>query len=155
MIQAGHTNGKFTIDETKILMNTLFYMSQLTSRTNFQDKTAKDSAAPSAPQVNISGNNVALSSKDNGTTYSYYVESICQTTNNKIPSNKISVDCTSGIKEYLVIEDNNSSSVPSSSSKSVSADNASYTLSGNNSYLHVIAVDYAGNQSSVTHIRLK
>jgi|GEM_PF-6686001 len=154
MIQTGHTH-RAVEDEGKILINTLFYLSQLTSNTNYQDKTAKDLAAPSAPKVTVNEKNVSLESEDKGTTYEYYVESISQKSNNKIPSNRIPVVCTSGVKEYYVLEDNTNNSIPSQSSKVISAQNASYTLNGNSKYLHVIAVDYAGNKSEVTHIELQ
>ena len=155
MLQTGHTDNKTTPDEAKILINTLFYLSQLIKGTSYYDTHVVDKVAPSTPIVTINGNTAAIEGEDYGTTYEYYVQSISQKTSNKIPSNIITAEYASGIKEYRIIEDNNQYSTPSVSSRIIPAGKPSYTLNGNYSYLHVIAIDYAGNQSSVAHIRLK
>ena len=53
MIQTGHSQGKSTEDERKVLANTLFYLKQLTKKTEILDNSARDIADPNKP-VNIS-----------------------------------------------------------------------------------------------------
>ena len=46
MIQTGHSNGASTEDERKVLANTLFYLKQLTKKTEVLDNSARDIADP-------------------------------------------------------------------------------------------------------------
>ena len=46
MIQTGHSNGESTEDERKVLANTLFYLKQLTKKTEVLDNSARDIAGP-------------------------------------------------------------------------------------------------------------
>ena len=46
MIQTGHSNGASTEDERKVLANTLFYLKQLTHKTEILDNSARDIADP-------------------------------------------------------------------------------------------------------------
>ena len=63
MIQTGHSQGKSTEDERKVLANTLFYLKQLTHKTEILDNSARDIAAPNKPEnivykVDEQGNNI-------------------------------------------------------------------------------------------------
>ena len=49
MIQTGHSQGKSTEDERKVLANTLFYLKQLTKKTEILDNSARDIADPNKP----------------------------------------------------------------------------------------------------------
>ena len=49
MIQTGHSNGQSTEDERKVLANTLFYLKQLTHKTEILDNSARDIADPNKP----------------------------------------------------------------------------------------------------------
>ena len=49
MIQTGHSNGESTEDERKVLANTLFYLKQLTKKTEVLDNSARDIADPNKP----------------------------------------------------------------------------------------------------------
>ena len=49
MIQTGHSQGKSTEDERKVLANTLFYLKQLTHKTEILDNLARDIADPNKP----------------------------------------------------------------------------------------------------------
>ena len=49
MIQTGHSNGESTEDERKVLANTLFYLKQLTHKTEVLDNSARDIADPNKP----------------------------------------------------------------------------------------------------------
>ena len=50
MIQTGHSNGESTEDERKVLANTLFYLKQLTKKTEILDNSARDIADPNKPE---------------------------------------------------------------------------------------------------------
>ena len=63
MIQTGHSNGNSTEDERKVLANTLFYLKQLTHKTEVLDNSARDIADPNKPEnivykIDEQGNNI-------------------------------------------------------------------------------------------------
>ena len=63
MIQTGHSQGKSTEDERKVLANTLFYLKQLIHKTEILDNSARDIADPNKPEnivykVDEQGNNI-------------------------------------------------------------------------------------------------
>ena len=49
MIQAGHSSGESTEGERKVLANTLFYLKQLTKKTEILDNSARDLENPNKP----------------------------------------------------------------------------------------------------------
>ena len=58
MIQTGHSMGNSTEDERKVLANTLFYLKQLTHKTEILDNSARDIADPNkVNNVNLIMNN--------------------------------------------------------------------------------------------------
>ena len=58
MIQTGSSNGESTKDERKVLANTLFYLKQLTHKTEILDNSARDIADPNkVNNVNLIMNN--------------------------------------------------------------------------------------------------
>ena len=66
MIQTGHSQGKSTEDERKVLANTLFYLKQLTKKTEILDNSARDIADPNKPANITTAVNV-----DNSTNISF------------------------------------------------------------------------------------
>ena len=63
MIQTGYSNGESTEDERKVLANTLFYLKQLTHKTEILDNSARDIADPNKPEnivykIDEQGNNI-------------------------------------------------------------------------------------------------
>ena len=63
MIQTGSSNGASTEDERKVLANTLFYLKQLTHKTEILDNSARDIADPNKPEnivykIDEQGNNI-------------------------------------------------------------------------------------------------
>ena len=66
MIQTGHSNGQSTEDERKVLANTLFYLKQLTHKTEILDNSARDIADPNKPANITTAVNV-----DNSTNISF------------------------------------------------------------------------------------
>ena len=66
MIQAGHSSGESTEGERKVLANTLFYLKQLTHKTEILDNSARDIADPNKPANITTAVNV-----DNSTNISF------------------------------------------------------------------------------------
>ena len=66
MIQTGHSSGESTEDERKVLANTLFYLKQLTHKTEILDNSARDIADPNKPANITTAVNV-----DNSTNISF------------------------------------------------------------------------------------
>lgn len=159
-IQTGHSNGEATPDEQKVLANTLFYLSQLTTDTYIKDRSGMDLKPPTKPtNIRISAQNQKLnvkfnSSVDQGSTYEYYVESTGQNDGRVFRSNTIKLTNTSGLKGYSYVIDDNESTIPDNmvetTTNSFSIDLSNLT----GKYLHLAAVDNAGNISEVIHYKL-
>lgn len=116
MIQTGHSGGTASPDEQKILANTLFYLSQITTDTSIIDHKCSDYDAPTKPEINsISvGDNVDISfskSVDPKTLYQYYVKARkLGTQEYDLKSNTVEVDMTSKLRGYLLYTDNDENS---------------------------------------------
>lgn len=155
MIQTGHSNCESTEDERKVLANTLFYLKQRTEGTSATDNSAQDLAAPNAPNIDIvTGlDNAIVSSNDNGTKYSFYVEAYDRADYQTVVarSNTTSEIVTTGVKGYYYIVDGNSTNdFDVSNANFVQDTNIPLNSSYNGKYLHVKAIDYAGNVSKVS-----
>ncbi len=175
-IQTGHSNGTSTIDERKIIANTLYNLSQVTLESTANDYTVKDRANPNMSLVTAEGTSASdvrlqLSATDNGTEYQWYVEA---DTKNKstLKSDVIKESIVSDIAGYiyLIDEKNNTDPVVNKDSYgnvtnltvSVDPDKSRIAtiakvngLTDYDKWLHVKAVDRANNVSAVTHIQLK
>jgi len=160
MIQTGHSDGAATSDEQKVLANTLFYLAQITTDTSWDDHKGQDLAAPSSPtvsEVDLTSTQctVHYGSQDNAMGYQYYVEAIGQNDGKKNDSPVISTSIESGMAGYSIVVDNNSATVPNGS---ITTTSSSYTFSrpaGGGFYVHIAAVDHAGNVSAVTHYHVE
>ncbi|MHC5229562.1 hypothetical protein ACYSNW_14955 [Enterococcus sp. LJL99] len=81
MIQTGHSNGASTLDERKLIANTLYNLAQVSLDSYAEDQTVKDDKAPDLPGLTIrcgsEGNDVNLrvNAIDNGKDYQWYVDS--------------------------------------------------------------------------------
>ena len=158
MIQTGHSNGEATTDEQKILANTLFYLAQVTEDTSWKDHKGQDLAAPDKPNItnvtkNTSENKTTISlnpSKDNGSTYEYYVEGIGRNDSETIKSETKSSTITSGIKGYSIVVDQNENTIPDGSITTTSTNYILDKVYDSDFYVHVAAVDNAGNISEVS-----
>lgn len=123
MIQTGASFGQATPDEEKILANTLFYLSQVTTDTECIDNGRIDEAAPESPEdidIDVQDKTKITfnASKDNGSTYTYKIQGRqlkgdtfncgqAQNSNDfEYESEDKSICITSGIKYYLVSIDN-------------------------------------------------
>lgn len=158
MIQTGHSNGDATPDEQRVTANTLFYLAQITTDTSWNDHKGQDLDAPDKPAISSVTHNsdrtqytVNYSSQDNATGYQYYVETTGQNDGAKYDSPVISTSLKTGMKGYSIVVDNNPNTVPDGS---ITTTSGSYTFSrpsGSNFYIHIAAVDNAGNVSSIAH----
>jgi len=165
MIQTGHSQGASTEDERKVLANTLFYLKQLTKKTEILDNSARDIADPNKVS-NVSTvvdevNNVHVKFRrpeDNGSTYEYYVKGLDGA--REFTSETKSATITTGVKKYKYLIDES----PENPSKEqmieiavdyetkgenelIQLENISFT--GTPKYIHIKSVDGAGNESEV------
>lgn len=165
VIQTGHSNGQATDDERKIIANTLFYLKQLTYGTESSDKSFYDENIPEVTDISEinADNQVTIEAVDYGTTYQYYVEAVNtnrEGVNRK--SNIVETEACSGIKGYVVGVSDTADTMPdllqydeagNLTSELIQATDGKtvYTISdlepGESAYLHIYAVDYAGNVS--------
>ena len=67
MIQTGNSNGESTEDERKVLANTLFYLKQLTKKTEVLDNSARDIADPNK----VEGISTIVNENNNNTTVKF------------------------------------------------------------------------------------
>ncbi len=158
MIQTGHSNGEATPDEQRVTANTLFYLAQITTDTSWNDHKGQDLDAPDKPAISSVTHNsnrtqytVNYSSQDNATGYQYYVETTGQNDGAKYDSPVVSTSLKIGMKGYSIVVDNNPDTVPGGS---ITTTSNSYTFprpSGSSFYIHIAAVDKAGNISAVAH----
>ncbi|WP_137697840.1 Ig-like domain-containing protein [Ruminiclostridium herbifermentans] len=159
MIQTGHSNGEATEDEQKLIANTLFYLAQLTSENSCDDHKSQDISNPDKVIINkISDDNKNLTvnyskSKDNGTEYKYYVKA----TNYIAPeiiSDTVSAINTSGLAGYSYVIDNIENTEPDNvvDTTDLSISVPLSDLDVNKPiYIHIKAIDKAGNYSETTH----
>lgn len=112
MIQTGHSNGQATDDERKIIANTLFYLKQLTEAKQAEDKSFYDEAAPSIDSAEWKQDFIQIAARDQGTNYRYYVEGVPQGSSSDQEtkkSNIVEANALSGIQGYIMSMDRNSS----------------------------------------------
>jgi len=157
LIQTGHSNGESTIGEREIIANTLWYLAQFTTDRNTRVCSAPDIDAPDRPTVKrqtTTCSKIDITSKDNGTLYKFYVKAINMVDySDTCKSNIIELVNKSGLKGFHILENNNPVSVPDISSAPFFAakDNQLliYTIQVMSRYVHIQAVDSAGNLSAV------
>lgn len=163
MIQTGHSSGKATQDEQKILANVIFYCNQLLfSQYYTNDYAAQDYAKPNKPTITLGpGRIYDVFATDNGQVYTYYVESYDK---NNVDLNDVldrsperTHSVTTGVVKYIYTFDNNPNTVVSSPSQQgvmVQVDGKIPEIKGYE-YIHVAAVDGAGNIGPTEHARVQ
>ncbi|ADU27404.1 DUF5057 domain-containing protein [Ethanoligenens harbinense] len=158
MIQTGHSNGEATPDEQRVTANTLFYLAQITTDTSWNDHKGQDLDAPDEPVISGVTHNpgrtqytVNYSSQDNATGYQYYVEATGQNDGAKYDSPVISTSLKTGMKGYSIVVDDKPDTVPDGSITTTSDSFTFSRPSGSSFYIHIAAVDNAGNISTVAH----
>lgn len=124
---------------------------------DFNDTAATDKANPNAVTnvtASMSGNKPVISwagSTDNGTDYNYTIKGVSQSGESPV-SNPNSVRVTTGIKGYSVVVDQNPGTIPDNVIETTSASFTNPSVVNNNFYVHVVAVDNAGNVSAPVHM---
>jgi len=167
LIQTGHSKGKATDDERKILANTIFYLKQVTNATEIVDKSALDMQEPSQTEViSVKRNEqrlaVEIVAEDYGTKYFYYVEGLPQGQENEELIRKsriIETEIVSGIAGYeVVLNDSVESCMDKESGDLVIAEDGRIIIAdeliGDALYLHIRAIDNHGNVGEETVIEI-
>lgn len=174
-----------TLDERKIITNTLYNLAQVTSDKFAYDQTIKDDQAPDAPKISVRYGreddiNIEVDALDNGTEYQWYVEAsnksgVSQKSNivkETIVSNtagyfyEVTDSATSTLIEkvesykdaYGHIGSESFDRYVASSDNSIDYETASaFTIHENESekYLHVVAVDRSNNISKVSSQKIE
>lgn len=124
------------------------------------DSKATDKASPNKPSLgkvemtHDVGKVTLLKPSDNGTAYTYKMRSTTSDGTQTLFTENKEVNILSGIKGYSYVADDEPSTVPSGSIRTT---NETFTLSESEkkkSYLHVRAIDHAGNVSETLHLRI-
>lgn len=159
MIQTGHSSGKATSDEQKVIANTIFYANQLLfNRYNNKDYAAQDDVQPDNPQIVSNGLRYSIASKDNGRHYYFKVDAY--TKDGIAPENYIEtqnvaeVDVITGLKGYHYIIDTNADTEVTRSDTFTTDTVITPGVTNYARYLHVAAIDNAGNISGTTTIKI-
>ena len=161
MIQTGHSNGNSTEDERKVLANTLFYLKQLTKKTEILDNSARDIANPNKPgNISTAVNEDNTTNirfrrpEDNGSTYEYYVKGLDGA--REFTSDTKSATITTGVKKYKYqvvegtadpVEGGWREATTTGDNENINIGEVNYT--GTTKYIHIKTVDGAGNESEV------
>ena len=158
MIQTGHSSGASTLDERKVIANTLWYLAQFTTDTTAKICSARDLAAPEAPIASKDTNDcgkIDMFSFDYGSMYTFYVKATNTTDyNDTCNSNILTVENKSGLMGFYILEDTASTAIPDTAAAKVfiaAADSVlvHYMIQDMAKYVHIQAVDSAGNLSAV------
>ncbi|WP_238654153.1 S-layer homology domain-containing protein [Paenibacillus piscarius] len=161
LIQTGHSNGRATTDEQKILANTLFYLAQTSTSNSFADRMSQDVAAPDAVSgpVRLTYDSVSgrpmLSwnePKDNGSSYAYYLKAVSYVDGSSRQSSETTATVTTGVQGYAVTIDTDPEG--NDPGNTVTTATYSYVIPGTldrgvTYYAHIKTIDRAGNISQV------
>ncbi|ADL50936.1 cohesin domain-containing protein [Clostridium cellulovorans] len=161
IINSGHSFPQITQAETRIIANTLYYLSQVTNQTSWDDHKGQDVDSPTKPNITrvavdkaANKTNITFEpSTDKGTIYDYYIQAKELITSNKTNSEVKSTTITSGLKGYSIVVDKNPSTIPGNT---ITTTSPSYSVNGaftEDCYIHVAAVDNVGNVSEVSHYK--
>lgn len=171
MIQTGHSNGQATIDECKVIANTLFYLKQTSSGSSV-DNSFYDKAAPERPNAQLSlmeykqdeySIDATLSAEDIGSEYLYKTEALPRSgLTDKVFSNTVLASAVSELRGFVAITTDSEESAVSEIEYDkdgktplnvIEAKNGSAVFEMKNLkkdqkyYLHVFAIDNANNIS--------
>ncbi len=169
MIQTGDSTGQATDDERKVLANTLFYLYQISQQTTAKDASFYDVDAPDVPEVLSTSNEngkavLNVQTKDNPTDYEYYISANpINSTSDRVLSNVrkhtafadlagfvVKVDSSAEPKPELIERGENGEDILDivpADSKGKAVLEAVPTDLSQKQYIHVFAVDNAGNIS--------
>lgn len=125
---------------------------------DFLDTNAKDVAKPNAVSnvgvVTFTNNKPSIgwnASADNGTPYSYTIKGVGVNGETAMSAVK-NVTVNTGVKGYSVVVDQNPTTIPDATIETTTTSFQSPSAVTGNFYVHVAAVDNAGNVSDPVHI---
>ena len=150
-------DGSFAIASEQIGFEEALYLKEV---------KAKDLASPNKVELSKNGktdlgnNQVKIvwnESKDNGTVYYHKAESYEKKTTNKISTSNITRnELIAGTKGYYYLVDTNAGTAVSSTKGTFTSNTfTKVTVKDYAQYLHICAVDVAGNISTTTHIPIE
>lgn len=170
LIMTGHSNGAAMENEQQIIANTLFNLAQFTKDTHAADRSVEDKKAPKTPTIvadsssTVNQTILQVDAEDLGTSYQWYVEANMLSANQK--SDTMEETIISGTKGFIHLIDD-SPTTPVEATKdadgkinnlSILMTNPLLTVNGETDaekWLHIRAVDFAGNLGPTKHIQLK
>lgn len=164
LLSTGHSNNQATPDEQKLLANLIFYMNQLLfEKATLRDASAQDTTAPTIEShlFHHNAEQIEIAGKDAGNTYQYYAESYDKEDTTETgfihKSNIAEANVTTGIRQYKYMY-TPTEDTPSDWSSALSIEASDTATIGytehRNQYLHIIAVDGAGNESAPVTFRI-
>ncbi len=125
------------------------------------DETANDHAAPGLPDAIFSPIKedkqkirVTIQTDDYGTGYDHFVEAHDKNSGSVFYSNDVYTTVTSGIQGYTWIIDNKKTTEPSKDPKDIQEVPATLDRSYIGKWLHIRAIDRAGNAGPILHIEI-
>lgn len=158
MIQVGHNEHITNETEQKLLMNTIYYLAQITQNTVRSDYMGQDVNKPTLPELSDIQTETpdgilqfSINSQDIGTDYAYYIEATCRKHKDEIRSNTATATVLSGLKGYSIVLDDQKDTIPDNT---IETSENSFSMKVDFSkpfYVHVKAIDNAGNCSDVMH----
>ena len=164
VIRTGHSNGAATEDEQQIIANTLFYLGQVTEDTNAHVYTAEDLAAPELSDIQIKDNKkenkleLDIKGIDYGTAYDHYIVGMKLLTAGTYYSNTVHTIVKTGIAkfQYTINDKEKEYSGNEYEVTAINKENCKLNIDKSyiGKYLHIRAVDNAGNVGEPTHIYL-
>ncbi|KAH0795274.1 DUF5057 domain-containing protein [Histomonas meleagridis] len=158
MIQTGHSNCESTIEERKIIVNTIYYLNQRTSETFAEDHSSQDYESPT---VNLryeeKSYRVHIDSIDKGTKYRFKVQALLKSNDDVYAeSEPVEVTVTTGVDHYIYTVTNDQSVTIDALASSTKDDyiylNSKQVTNGMNVF--VAAVDGAGNIGNITSLTI-
>lgn len=170
MIQTGHSNGASTIDERKIIANTLYNLAQVTMTNSGTDYSVKDDVSPQMTTIERDmDNQIVVDGKDIGKKYQYYVEA---NTKDKglLKSDVVEEEVISNLKGYIYILDDVPTTVPPVVkdeygkvtninapviNPEVSTQSIIKGVTNKSQWLHILPIDRANNVGKVKHIQIE
>lgn len=171
MIQTGHSRGKASDDERKVLANTLFYLYQRAPKTNARDFCFLDTAVPSKPEVTEQSSKndsllITVRSEDTGNDYEYMAKAVShEGAINDVYSNIVKHKVNGGLAGFVAIVTDRRTGSPELVKSDENGDviglvnadeNGEATItvtpgeSANPQYIHIFAVDKSDNISYET-----
>ena len=125
----------------------------------YSEKTATDNAGPLRPIITLSESanrdgaiNINIWTEDKGTAYEFYVKFVHPRTSKELESNTVVQEIKTGVKGYAWCITDSATTDPGGTTAELPK---SFSKENVGKYLHIRAIDYAGNLGEVCHIKLE